>query len=246
MMALTRVSPKFRSFPEAVLDSSWSPVRKAIFSFSLKLGLSEPLKEMEISELCRFLRKTFKDINLDEMIEAVDLFCSRDLAIDYKKEGHYNKLSNTFMGTMLTAFRKYRSSLLSQHKGEAYQPPQFDTESFYERCLFEKYDAYVPGEEYPYSDLDGWMFFDDLYRWGIVIVDEETRAGFMAEAEMACPREKRKHTYDKGESDEDLARRVKKKAKQLAFRSWINEQKFSDTDLRELLKPLIHKFKEKP
>ncbi len=232
-------SIKFRKYPAKVSDSQWIEIRKTIVRIQFRIGIHEPLSEMEEIELCRFLFKECKDINRFELENAFDLYCAEKL--DFKTS-HYNKLSNLFMGNVIGSFKRYRAHELSQHKSITYVEKPIDLNDYYERNLFQPYEKYCEDGIYPFTDLNGRLMYDDMWRIGIKICDsEEEREAFKSEARIITPRKKRSSPLEKEQTVEDYEIDVKHKAKSLAFKRWIEECSFNETDIRKIVLTLIRK-----
>jgi len=232
-------SIKFRQYPNSPNNTQWTEVRKTIVRIQFRIGIHEPLTESEEIELCRFLFKECKDVNRHELENAFDLYCAGKL--DFK-ESHYNKVSNLFVGNVVGAFKRYRANELSQHKSVTYIEKPIDLNDYYTRNLFEPYESFCSTGVYPFTDLNGWILFDDLKVYFPEInADQETRIAIGQQARLVTPKKKRDSPLEKEESKEDHDRRILKVAHAMMFKRWIEECSFNETNLREIVKVLIRK-----
>jgi len=232
-------SIKFRQYPNRPNDSQWLEVRKTLIAIQFRIGIHEPVTEAEEKELCRFLFKECKDINRFELDNAFDLYCAGKL--DYK-ESHFNKLSNLFLGNVLGAFKRYRAFELSQLKTVTYIEKPFNELDYYERNLFDPYEKFCETGVYPFTDLNGWILFDDLkVYFPEMSGDKETRIAIGQQARLITPKKKRDSPMQPEETTEDHDRRILKVAHAMMFKRWIEECSFNETNLREIITILIRK-----
>ncbi len=217
------------------------PLAQALlYSYSL-IGLKPenfPLGT-EQTILMDFVRGCYGGLIAEEIKEAFKMAVAhsfKDLDVNC-----YQKFSPEYFGRVMASYYIWRMAKLQKPQEITHVEPKFNRMDYYEKCLFEPFDRYMNGADYPYSELDGWMFFDDLYKMGIRFANEdpEVRSGFMADARLRVPKKERRKVYEKLESDEDHEKRIKKYAKHLAFKCWIDEKQFEDCNLRELIKPLL-------
>lgn len=219
------------------------PIAQALlYSYSL-IGLKPenfPTGTEQII-LMDFVRGCYGGLIAEEIKEAFKMAVAhkfQDLDVNC-----YQKFSPEYFGRVLACYYVWRMAQLQKPQEITHVEPEFNKMEYYEKCLFIPFDKFVAGESYPYSELDGWMFFDDLYKMGIRFANEdpEMRELFMAEARLRVPKKERRKVFDPIESDEDHEKRIKKYAKHLAFRNWIEEKQFEETDLRQLVIPSLNK-----
>jgi len=220
--------------------STDEPIRKALAYAFVLIGLDEKNypKDLEKKVLIDFVIGAYGGLVCDEIKTAFQMAVAhkfQDLDVNC-----YQKFSPEYFGRVMASYYIWRMAQLQKPQEITYTEPKFNMADYFEKCLFEPYDKLKAGGEYLYSDLDGWMFFDYLYKVGIrFIPDDETRELFMAEARRLTPKKERRKVFDKPESDEDHEKRIKKKAKSLAFKNWIEQQIFEEVDLRELITPKL-------
>lgn len=189
--------------------------------------------------LMDFVRGCYGGLIADEIKEAFRMAVAhkfQDLDVNC-----YQKFSPEYFGRVLASYYIWRMALLQKPQEITHIEPEFNRMEYYEKCLFAPFEKFMNGSEYPYSELDGWMFFDDLYKMGIRFANEDPdlREGFMAEARLRVPKKERRKIFDPIESDEAHEKRIKKYAKHLAFKNWVEEKQFEDCNLRELISPLL-------
>lgn len=218
-----------------------APIREALAYAFVLVGLDKKNYPVDIEKkvLIDFVIGAYGSLMADEIKEAFKMAVAhsfKDLDVNC-----YQKFSPEYFGRVMASYYIWRMAKLQKPQEITHVEPKFNRVDYYEKCLFEPFDRYMNGADYPYSELDGWMFFDDLYKMGIRFANEdpEVRAGFMADARLRVPKKERRKVYDKPESDEDHEKRIKKYAKHLAFKCWIDERQFEDCNLRELIKPLL-------
>ncbi len=218
-----------------------APIREALAYAFVLVGLDKKNYPVDIEKkvLIDFVIGAYGSLLAEEIKEAFKMAVAhsfKDLDVNC-----YQKFSPEYFGRVIASYYIWRQEKLQKPQEITHVEPKFNRVDYYEKCLFEPFDRYMNGAAYPYSELDGWMFFDDLYKMGIRFANEdpEVRAGFMADARLRVPKKERKKVFDKPESDEDHEKRIKKYAKHLAFKCWIDEKQFEDCNLRELIKPLL-------
>jgi hypothetical protein len=234
---LTTASKKFNEFPMDFNHEAWTKTRLFLFALRVRLGLSENVTELEINELCRFLKKEFSFVNREQLSEAFDMFCAQSLDLDYKKQGHFNKVSNSFIGLVLKSYLTFQRVQLAKrtHQISTYVQPTIELEEYFLKVLIEPYEKMLADGAYPYSVLDGWMLYDKLFK--IIKCTDEQRAEYRELAVTITLKDQ-----NKKESQEDYARRVTKNAKHLAFKDWIQEKALEEFDLRTFI---LDKIKNK-
>lgn len=238
---ITKASRKFKEYPTEFGDAKWDNLRLFLFSLKIKLGLSENVSETEITELCRFLKDKFSDVNREQLNEACDMYCARTLEINYQKEGHFNKVSNAFLGLIIQTYLKFQAKELAKrsHSQVTYTQPELDERNYYEKCLFEPYQRLMETKAYPFTELDGWLFYKQLYEWGIIDLSKEQKAKFGQQARLETPKKKKKNPFDSDESEADHNIRIVKVAQNLAFKDWICAKALEKFDLRSLILPKL-------
>lgn len=218
-----------------------APIREALAYAFVLVGLDKKNYPVDIEKnvLIDFVIGAYGGLMAEEIKEAFKMAVAHkfhDVDVNC-----YQKFSPEYFGRIMASYYIWRMAQLQKPQEITHVEPKFNRMDYYEKCLFEPFDRYMNGAEYPYSELDGWMFFDDLYKMGIRFAnqDPEIRDGFMSEARLRVPKKERKKVFEKPESDEDHEKRIKKYAKHLAFKCWIDEKQFEDCNLRELIKPLL-------
>lgn len=218
-----------------------APIREALAYAFVLVGLDKKNYPVDIEKkvLIDFVIGAYGSLLAEEIKEAFKMAVAhsfKDLDVNC-----YQKFSPEYFGRVMASYYIWRMAQLQKPQEITHVEPKFNRVDYYEKCLFEPFDRYMNGAEYPYSELDGWMFFDDLYKMGIRFANEdpEVRAGLMTDARLRVPKKERRKVYEKVESDEDHEKRIKKYAKHLAFKCWIDEKQFEDCNLRELIKPLL-------
>ena len=218
-----------------------APIREALAYAFVLVGLDKKNYPVDIEKkvLIDFVIGAYGSLLAEEIKEAFKMAVAhsfKDLDVNC-----YQKFSPEYFGRVMASYYIWRMAQLQKPQEITHVEPKFNRMDYYEKCLFEPFDRYMNGADYPYSELDGWMFFDDLYKMGIRFANEdpEVRSGFMADARLRVPKKERRKVYEKLESDEDHEKRIKKYAKHLAFKCWIDEKQFEDCNLRELIKPLL-------
>ena len=218
-----------------------APIREGLAYAFVLVGLDKKNYPVDIEKkvLIDFVIGAYGSLLAEEIKEAFKMAVAhsfKDLDVNC-----YQKFSPEYFGRVMASYYIWRMAKLQKPQEITHVEPKFNRMDYYEKCLFEPFDRYMNGADYPYSELDGWMFFDDLYKMGIRFANEdpEVRSGFMADARLRVPKKERRKVYEKLESDEDHEKRIKKYAKHLAFKCWIDEKQFEDCNLRELIKPLL-------
>ena len=241
-MELTTAAPKIRVMPVSLIDPAWRPVADELRGISsVTLGISDPLTAEENQELRRFLKAKFQDFNACEIRAAFDMYCSRELDLNYEKIGHYNKMSADFVGLVLSAYREWRSA-----KMKAYVPPKIeeqkpDDRTYYEQHFFPRYQQMQQDGAYPFSEQEGMLLYNDL--WQLIEADytDEEIKGYKIAAAGRVKRKPIKSAWDKPEPEQDYKERVRDYAKHLAFKDWIQSKALNGDDLRgeifRILKP---------
>jgi|SRR3990167_235469 len=109
---------------------------------------------------------------------------------------------------------------------------ELDNKAWITKCLIEPYEKMLDDGIYPYSFLDGWLFFDALYKMKLpIIYDENQRKEYIYEAGTLIEIGK--------DSDELCKKRIIKHAKHLAFKDWVCTKALEKYDIRSLISPKL-------
>ena len=87
---------------------------------AFNLGIREKLADFELQLIFDFVSKYFKTLTLQDMSDAFGLYSAQKLNF---KNSHYQSMDNSFIGSVLTAYREYTAQ---QNKNKAPETLQID------------------------------------------------------------------------------------------------------------------------
>lgn len=226
---------------------------------ALKLGINQPLEQWACVDLAKFCVSEFKDFSLSEIYESILKYNADKL--DFK-EGHFQNLSQKFIGSLLKSYRTYRNkALMKYHKElenmEKETPPTPEElkqieQDYLEAVLFKPYqnaienDLYLSIDENVAVDL-----FAKLYKKGTFKLDRETLKAFRDKGILEIQKPvknvlnkldrkninelvKKLRLIEKGDlDDKELELKIKEKASALYFNDWINKQLDEKNDIKQ-------------
>lgn len=193
---------------------------------------------VEDALLINSIRDKYRDYTLEEIKTAFLMATSRELDEELEVR-HFNNFSLEYFGRIMAAYKTHRIEALKKmnQKQVTYTQPDLDLIQYYTQVLFEPYEKMMAGAEYPFSLLDGWMLYNNLHK--LIELTQDERDAYRAEAYAITPM-KKDGIGRPAETKEQHTARVTNVAKHLAFKQWIQEQAFAETDLRKLIIPLIN------
>lgn len=192
---------------------------------------------VEDALLINSIRDKYRDYTLEEIKTAFLMATSRELNEELDVR-HFNNFSLEYFGRVMAAYKTHRLEALKKmnQKQVTYTQPDLDLIQYYTQVLFEPYEKMLAGAEYPFSLLDGWMLYNNLHK--LIGLSQEERDAYRAEAYAITPM-KKDGIGRPAETKEQHTARVTNVAKHLAFKQWIREQAFAETDLRKLITAFI-------
>ena len=171
---------KLRSYPQDLNCQEWSVVVSSIDGFALMSGIREPIQDMEMSAIIKFIRREFSDFTRDELEEAFSLYNAKKLEF---KDSHYNTFSAAFLGSVLQSYRQYRRynlTELNKFKKPSQQDMKYEKHNrmeYYKKSLFPKYNRVMNGENFEtvFHPMDCWLFYQSLDDAGLIQINKEQR-----------------------------------------------------------------------
>jgi hypothetical protein len=221
-----------------------NPIKEALAYVFVLIGLATDKQPKGIE----------KQVLIDFMIGAYGSLIAEEIKTAFKLavKGQFKGLDTNcyqnfnceYLGRVMACYYVWRAEEFKNPKNQLPPPPpeKFDVKQYYEDKLLIPYEKYTEDGKYLFSDLDGQMMFDSLYRLGYKIeMSDEERQAFIEEATRLTPPKKRDNPLDPPETEQDLKRRIMKRAKSLKFKSWIEECSFAETNLRAIIEVLVRK-----
>ena len=105
-------SKKIRAFEQTDFDILYQCLNGCAYL----MGLRTKILQQEFDIIKPFLIRQFGDISSEEIKEAIELWASKKLEF---KDSHFQSMDITFLGNVLSSYRKYRTQELS--KAEHYR-----------------------------------------------------------------------------------------------------------------------------
>lgn len=220
----------------------YSKLREALVYAYALIGLDEKYYPVGLKDevLIDFIKGAYGGIVCQEIKIAFKM------AVQHKFEeveiNCFQNFSPEYFGRIMKAYYSWRTAKLKEESNLkiTYTQPEIDNRNFYEKTLFEPYEKMLSGSPYPFSRLDGIIFFDDFYKMKMPIVyDDEQKKEYLSQARLLTPRAQPKSLYEKKESDSDHEKRIIRTAKSLAFKDWICAKSLEKFDLRILILPKL-------
>lgn len=72
------------------------------------IGIRQALDENDINSAFNFIKRNFELMTLENIREAFDLFSASELDFNSPTFGHYNSFDNTFIGGVLSAYKRFK------------------------------------------------------------------------------------------------------------------------------------------
>lgn len=212
-------------------------IRKALLYVYSLIGLrpdNYPTPS-EDSVLIKVIKEKYAGYTLDEIRLAFTMAVSRELNESLSVD-HYQKFSAEYLGRIMSAYKVFRiEEIKKQNQKPNYEQPMIDTEQYFITFLIEPYEKFLKDNKYPYSHLDGWMFYNRLHK--LIGLTEEERQEYKDQARAITMRKPIGQ-----ETDEAYNNRVKNIGKHLAFKNWIETKAFEEWDMRGFF---IDKFEQR-
>lgn len=183
--------------------------------------------------LLDFILKTYPDLAVGELKNAFLLATQGKFIVD-EKHGvkHFETFSCEYLGRVMTKYREFRQNELKKTRNKSLPSANkySDFDDYLENELFLPYQKIRVGEKIEFSDVIAWRWFNWFRNIGLIVVDNP--GVWMNTAEETLLKEKRsegKVSYQPTPGEIDYKSRV------LFFTNWIQEQAFSEVNLRELI-----------
>ena len=243
---------KFRDYTESNVKAVLSEFNKV----SLLIGVNTHLEDWAALELLKFCVSEFKDFSFSEILEAANKYNAGKL--DFK-EGHFQNLSNRFLGSLLNSYRSYRNKILMKYHKEMQkvedekEPTEEEKQQIHKeyltQILFNPYKKALESSEYlNFDQTNGLILFREGYKKGILKPTKEELQRFKEAAieRLSSPVKTVLNKHDvkalnllikslrlvyTGSGDEKTETLVKEKAASLFFVDWVNKQVELKTDL---------------
>jgi hypothetical protein len=220
------------------------PIEQALAYCCVLIGLNKdryPVK-LEKKVLVDFVKEKYPSYVAPEIVNAFKMAMNREFGeLDVN---HYQNFSVEYFARIMTAYNEDRKNKLQQIQNKKVthiESPISDVE-YFENVLLKPYELYCETGVYPFKYINEFLLYDSLWRIGLSICEsDEEREAFKFEARKLVPRKKRTSAFGKDQSDADYELDVKHKAKSMAFKRWIEEHSFNETNLREIITILIRK-----
>jgi len=223
----------FRTFPPNPTAIEWDSVKDLLLGFSFQCGIKEPISEHEEDAMVNHLSRHFKSLNPLELSEAFSLYAAQKL--DFK-EPAYQAFTSLFVSKVLVSYMNYRSSQLS--KREVYAEPNVMLSApakiaYFENTLFKQYQLVLEGKrvESVFDDFDSHLYYNSLDDIGFIDVSDEEKM----EIWQFVTDDLRENFKPTRAKPKPLKTDAVKRAKALAFRSWVTNLVFDEIDLRLVL-----------
>lgn len=247
-LATNYLDQLFKDYPKIRALKNFVPIQQAIARCCVLVGIPNDNypKGIELDVLIEHVCKQYPYHVAPEIVKAFEMAITRSFPnVDYSELlKHYGKFSPEFLSRIMTAYNENeRSKVLALQTNQAplYKEPAFDWIAGYELGLFQKFDKFVADGSFEWNEREGAMYYTSLKELGLLVDTQEQRQQFGAKARSITPRRKPKTLLDKPEPDEDYKIRLLKVAKSLAFRDWIQQHAFEETDIRALVIPELNK-----
>lgn len=111
---------------------------------------------------------------------------------------------------------------------------ELDSEQYFENVLVKPFEAFQKGSEYPFSILDGKMFYDNFHK--IIGLTISEREEYKDHARRITERK------DK-ETEEAYSLRIQGIGKHLAFKDFIQKKAKEGFDMRAFIKSKFDKLR---
>jgi hypothetical protein len=213
-------------------QNGWTEIKKELLAQALRVGIQKPPEVEELVDLCSFISREFKNLNINELRKAFSLYQAGKL--DFT-DNPYNTFSCLFVGNILGSFKRYKGTHLAKTQSKQltdFSETQIDKKQYYEEYLFMKYDALLKGK-YIFTEEDERHLYRKLTEGlHIKIATNREKVSAMEDADNQEPKK-----YRQNEQERD--NKVKARAKRICFRNWINRMAFEEIDLRTEINKLI-------
>lgn len=238
-------------------DELTDPLNALILTIAQKQGLK--VDAIQVQDVSRFICRHFKDFTLEEVSLAFEYYNARKLNTP-QGFGAYGLLSQEFFGTVLKAFRDYRTEEMRKenvkiHKIKELTPEELrkkNTEAI-RKGVLEAWEYFKENEKIqnePTADLMGSFYYDYLRASGFMVKpDEDTTEAIKKEAinvyeqsltdrkaSASSPLEAKKILNQiKTITPKDRADKIRLLCKKIGLRLYFEECLFNDVDLTEKL-----------
>lgn len=187
----------------------------------------------EDAVLIKVIREKYSGFTLEEFKIAFMMAVSRELG--ELNVDHFQMFSAEYLGRVMSAYRLVRSEELKKmnQRSNTFTEEKIPIDQYFLKCLIEPYERLLAGDQYPFSELDGWMLYNRLHK--LIDLTEEQRNEYKATAKTIVRKER-------DDTDERYENKLISMAKHLAFKDWIQEKAFDEFDLRGFI---LEKLKQK-
>ena len=242
-------SKKIRAFEQTDFDILYQCLNGCAYL----MGLRTKILQQEFDIIKPFLIRQFGDISSEEIKEAIELWASKKLEF---KDSHFQSMDITFLGNVLSSYRKYRTQELSKaehyrlHR-EAEPDKELIRGEYIQNAIVAPYRAFIKTGDWAFSFEDRLYDFFDA-RKAINITIDRKKELFEEARRILVHREKLTAKQSTGsatkakfmKSAEDIEKAipgggnstVRREAKKLAFREFIQDCADFERDIEELLK----------
>lgn len=180
-----------------------------------------------------------------EILKAFEMAVTRQYHdVDYDKLlNHYGKFNAEFLGRVMTVYtEQHRNKVLSLQSNVTpiYKQPEFDRFASWELGFFQKFDKFVKCGDFDFIPQTAAYYHDELKEMGIISTTKEERQAYGASAREITPL-KRDQMGRIIETTKEHERRIIAKAKSDILLDFFKGEKLSETNIRELITPLLNK-----
>lgn len=213
------------------------PIEQALSYCFIATGLKQDNYPDKLQKpvLIQFIKDNYGGLLAEEIRRAFDMACKAQLKCEIN---HFQNFSCAYFGQVMNAYVENRAKELMQiHAPSTFVEEKINLRDYYTKKLIEPYEQMLKDGIYPYDLIDGYMFYNRLYK--VIDATEDQRKVYRAEAEILTPKKLRKHRSDPEETKEQHENRIVKCAKHLAFKDWIQSKALEQFDLRAFMTPLI-------
>lgn len=254
---LSKLQPKFRTYPPNFTLKQWTDVEDLLLACSYQIGVTNAPEPEMLQKMCTALKSQSPDLNASELNEAFDLYAFQKL--DFKTP-HFNSFDLLFLANIVMSYKRYQASQRAKlnkiKKPIAVLPEPKISESeshkiamdFFNRNLIPQFEQYKKDKQYNWSELDEKLIFFYLEEIGIFNLNIQQKKAF-ADDILKQLRMEISHLAKQGLVKKDKKTKeftfepfyVKKRCQSAMVRRFIEMSDFEETDLRELIEEAIEK-----
>lgn len=221
------------------------------------IGISQIPTNEEYFIIKDFLKNEYKDFSGEEILIAFQKLSSGKISVDGE---HYGKLSSSYLGKVLAAYRVYRNKITyeeqkQEEKNKMITEPtkeeKLETRKlFLENCFIKPYKKLIANGNNTFEAGNSVYFFWHLYQRKLLVPSPEESEKYRAKATKIIESEKRIIAKDKNEltrivenlksgnveeMEKDIRVKIKEKAAELFFLDWCKAFANCDVDIEDFL-----------